>query len=180
MSGNFPELADWSGFYVIVGSASGALIGLQFVVMSLLAERPPVDAAAAGAAFATPTILHFGVILLLALLLNAPWHSITPLALLWGLLGLGGLVYAVVVARRMRRQGAYRPGPEDWFFHIALPSVAYAILAGSPFAASYHLRVALFGVGAAALTLLFVSIHNAWDNVAYHVLVSRRERDAGH
>jgi hypothetical protein len=33
-------------------------------------------------------------------------------------------------------------------------------------------REALFGVGAAALLLLFDGIHNAWDNVAYHVLVN--------
>ena len=75
MSGCLPELADWGSFYVIVGSASGALIGLQFVVMTLLAERPPVDAAAAGASFATPTIVHFGVVLLLAALLNA-WDNV--------------------------------------------------------------------------------------------------------
>lgn len=178
MSGSLPELADWSSFYVILGSASGALIGLQFVVMTLLAERPPADAAAAGAAFATPTIVHFGVVLLLALLLNAPWHSIAPVACVWGLLGVGGVAYAVAVARRMRRQGAYRPGPEDWLFHIALPSAAYAVLTLSSFAAISHLQASLFAVGAAALMLLFVSIHNAWDNVAYHVLVSRREKDA--
>jgi hypothetical protein len=31
----------------------------------------------------------------------------------------------------------------------------------------------LFGVGAAALLLLFIGIHIAWDNVAYHVLVNK-------
>ena len=28
-----PEFAGWDSFYVIVGSAAGALIGLQFVVL---------------------------------------------------------------------------------------------------------------------------------------------------
>jgi VIT1/CCC1 family predicted Fe2+/Mn2+ transporter len=36
-----------------------------------------------------------------------------------------------------------------------------------------HAREALFGMGAAVLLLLFVGIHNAWDAVAYHVLVGR-------
>ena len=31
-------LAAWQNFYVIVGSSAGALIGLQFVVMSLISE----------------------------------------------------------------------------------------------------------------------------------------------
>ncbi|HKB71503.1 MAG TPA: hypothetical protein VKH46_11710 [Thermoanaerobaculia bacterium] len=43
----------------------------------------------------------------------------------------------------------------------------------SALAASSRLRGALFGVGAAALLLLFAGIHNAWDSVAYHVFVSR-------
>ncbi len=39
-----PELAKWDNFYVIVGSAAGALIGLQFVVLTLIADKPPVGA----------------------------------------------------------------------------------------------------------------------------------------
>jgi len=34
------ELAEWEYFSVIVGAAVGALIGLQFVVLTLMAERP--------------------------------------------------------------------------------------------------------------------------------------------
>src|SRR5205807_1293065 len=97
----------------IVGSASGALIGLQFVVITLIAERPPLRAAEAGAAFATPTIVHFGAALLLSAVLCAPWRAITPAAILWGLMGLAGVVYAVIVARRMRVQTVYHPQFED-------------------------------------------------------------------
>ena len=52
------EFAEWDSFYVIVGSAAGALIGLQFVVLTLIAERPPLRAPEAGA-FATPTVGAF-------------------------------------------------------------------------------------------------------------------------
>src|SRR5258705_10736314 len=82
--GRMAELAHWDSFYVIVGSAGGALIGLQFVVMTLVAERPPRDAARAGAAFATPTIVHFGTVLFLSALLRAPWQTVAPLAILVG------------------------------------------------------------------------------------------------
>ena len=84
------EFAGWESFSVIVGWAAGALIGLQFVVMTLIAERPPLRAAEAGAAFATPTIVHFGAALLLSALLRAPWQAITPAAALWGFIGLSG------------------------------------------------------------------------------------------
>jgi hypothetical protein len=170
------ELAEWESFYVIVGSAAGALIGLQFVVMTLIAERPPLRAAEAGAAFATPTIVHFSAVLLLAAVLRAPWQAITAIAALCGLAGLSGAAYAVIVARRMRLQTAYQPEFEDWLFHALLPFAAYAMLALSAFTARSHTREALFGVGAAVLLLLFIGIHNAWDAVAY--LVSRQNSES--
>jgi hypothetical protein len=169
------ELAKWDTFYVIVGSAAGALIGLQFVVVTLISERPPLRAADAGAAFATPTIVHFVATLLLSALLRAPWETMTVVAALCGLMGFSGVAYAAIVARRMRRQAVYKPEFEDWLFHVALPLAAYAILALSPFAAPSREREALFGVGAAALLLLFVGIHNAWDAVTYHVFVNRAD-----
>jgi hypothetical protein len=166
------ELAKWDNFYVIVGSSAGALIGLQFVVLTLIANRPFTGSAEAGAAFGSPTVVHFGVVLFLSALLHAPWQTITIAAILWGVTGFGGVVYSLIVARRLRRQSAYRPVFEDWFFHVVLPLGAYALLALSSFWASGDEREALFGVGAAALLLLFDGIHNAWDNVAYHVLVN--------
>jgi hypothetical protein len=165
------ELNQWESFYVIVGSAAGALIGLQFVVVALIAERPLLRAPEAGAAFATPTIVHFGAALLLSALARVPWPTISPAAAVWGIMGLIGFAYALIVGRRIKMQTTYRPGFEDWVFHVALPLAAYAALALSALAATSHLREALFGVGVAGLLLLFVGIHNAWDAIAYHVFV---------
>jgi hypothetical protein len=165
------ELAKWDSFYVIVGSAAGALIGLQFVVLTLIAVRPLAGAAEAGAAFGSPTVVHFSAVLFLSALLHAPWRTITISATFWGVLGFVGVAYSVIVALRMRRQTAYEPQFEDWLFHVALPLIAYGTLALSSFGAPSHTREALFAVAGAALLLLFDSIHNAWDNIAYHVLV---------
>jgi len=165
-------LAGWQNFYVIVGSSAGALIGLQFVVLSVITgTRTSRTDAAAGHAFATPMIVHFGAVLGLSGILCAPWNGIGGAALLWGLVGLSGTVYAVIVALRMRAQTAYRPQFEDWLFHAVLPFAAYSTLAASAYAVRFHQREALFGVGAAMLLLLFSGIHNAWDAVTYHVFV---------
>lgn len=172
MNVNMPELAKWDNFYVIVGSAAGALIGLQFVVLTLIADKPPVGAEEAGAAFGSPTIVHFSVALLISALLHAPWQTITLAAECWGIVGFGGLAYTAIVIGRMLRQPVYKPQFEDWLFHSALPFIAYAMLAISAFAAPSHTHDALFGVGGGVLLLLFIGIHNAWDNVAYHVLVN--------
>ncbi len=173
------ELREWESFYVIVGSGAGALIGLQFVVMTLVAERPPPRAEEAGAAFATPSIIHFSTVLLLSALLCAPWQSLAPAAVTWGLAGLAGVLYTGVVARRMRRQSAYKPEFEDWLFHTWLPLTVYLLLAIAALAASGSPRGALFTVGGAALLMLFVGIHNAWDSVTYHIFVTRKDAKAG-
>jgi hypothetical protein len=171
-------LEGWENFYVIVGSSAGALIGLQFVVITLIATKPiaRVDALAGGA-FATPSVVHFGVVLLLSAIASAPWKEIIIVSFLWGLVGICGVVYVVVVARRMRVQNAYQPVFEDWLFHVLLPFAAYAVLALSAYAAHSYARPALFLVGATALLLLFIGIHNAWDDVTYHVFVRSKQEE---
>jgi uncharacterized membrane protein len=167
-----PELAEWDTFYVIVGSSAAALIGLQFVAITLIANKAQPRGADAGAAFATPNILHFGAALLLSALLRAPWKTITVVAALWGIVGFAGVLYSVIVARRMRKQTVYKPQFEDWLFHFVLPWLGYVLLVLSSLAASSHTHEALFGVGATGLLLLFIGIHNTWDAVTYHVFLS--------
>ncbi len=70
-------------------------------------DRPIAPGQAqAGDAFATPTIVHFGTVLLLSAILSGPWHGIGTAALLWGLVGLSGIVYDIIVAWRMRVRSA--------------------------------------------------------------------------
>src|SRR5438067_13895476 len=88
-----PALNEWENFYVILGSSAGALIGLQFVAITLIADLPARKGQEmAGAAFATPTSIHFSVVLVLATVLSAPWHGVTGAAVLCTLLGLGGII----------------------------------------------------------------------------------------
>src|SRR5438105_189372 len=163
-----PELTGWENFYVIVGSSAGALIGLQFVVITLIAEIPiERDAERAGSAFATPTVIHFGSVLLLSAIISAPWPGIAPAAIISGVLGVAGIVYTAIVARRVRTQTAYSPEFEDRLFHVLLPFAAYVTLTGSAYAAGSKVAHALFGVGAASLLLLFIGIHNAWHAVPW-------------
>ncbi len=170
-------LAGWENFYVIVGSSAGALIGLQFVVLTLINQSPKVrDIERGSSAFATPTIVHFGAVLLLSAVASAPWRGMAAAAWAWGVLGAAGLLYMIIVARRIRLQHAYSPVFEDVLFHLVLPLAAYGTLAGSAYAARSNAGGALFGVATAALLLLFTGIHNAWDAVTYHVFLSKGER----
>jgi hypothetical protein len=170
------ELTGWENFYVIIGSSAGALIGLQFVLISLIAQIPIAkDVETASGAFATPTIVHFVSVLILSANIAAPWHAMVAAATLWGLVGLIGLIYVVIVIRRMKLQTAYSPEFEDRLFHVVVPLVAYATLVVSSLIALSQAREALFAVAAAAMMLLLAGIHNAWDAATYHVFVKNKE-----
>ena len=121
-------LREWESFYVIVGSSAGALIGLQFVAMALIADLPGPTSDGGIEAFGTPTILHLGTALFVAAVLSAPWHSATPPAVVLGVAGTSGFAYSFIVARRARRQSDYQPVLEDWIFHVILPFAAYGAL----------------------------------------------------
>ena len=149
-----------------------ALIGLQFVVMTLLADRPQQSKADAGHAFATPTTMHFGAAFLLSAVIRVPWRSIEPMSFIWALMGTAGVLYSIVIVNRIRDQRSYRPVFEDWLFHAILPFVSYAMLVAAAFTVQSYTREALFFAGGSALLLLIIGIHNAWDTTTYSVFVN--------
>lgn len=160
-------LAAWETFYVIVGSSGAALTGLQFVVIALVAESRRRSTLKEIDAFGTPTIVHFCAVLLVAAILSAPWRGLLSVSVALAVCGLSGVLYGLIVLKRARRQSGYSPVFEDWLWHVVLPLIAYALLlVAGIFLRSYPRRV-LFLVGAMALLLLFVGIHNAWDTVTY-------------
>ena len=162
-------LTTWQNFYVLIGTAAATLTGLMFVVVTLSAGvRLRVSSPSGGiAAFSTPTVVHFGVALLVAAILSAPWQALWNAGLLLGLCGLGGIIYVVIVLRRARRQTDYQPVLEDWLFHTVFPLVSYTALLVGAMLLPGHAAPALFVIAAATVLLLFIGIHNAWDNVLY-------------
>lgn len=169
-------LAAWESFYVITGSSAAALTGLQFVVMALVAEQERAGGHREIDAFGTPTVVHFCAVLLLAAILTAPWRWVSNAGIALGVCGLAGIVYSAIVLRRARRQEGYKPVFEDWLWHTILPFVAYGVVATAAMSLARHPAPALFWVGAAALLLLFIGIHNAWDTVTY-IAIDLRQRD---
>ncbi len=170
------SLIAWENFYVIIGSGAAALTGLQFVVITLIAGRETHRSSEAIAAFGSPTIVHFGSALLVAAILTAPWPALTPAAAPLGLCGLGGVAYAVLVTRRARRQQDYQPVREDWLWHVILPFICYIALVAAAILLIEHETEALFGIGSVTLLLLFIGIHNSWDNVTY-ITFEIRQKD---
>jgi hypothetical protein len=81
------------------------------------------------------------------------------------------------VLRRARRQTDYQPVLEDWLFHTDLPLVSYTALVIAALLLPGQETPALFVIAAATLLLLFIGIHNAWDNVTYIALELSRPQN---
>ena len=172
-------LSAWESFYVIVGSSGGALIGLQFVVITLIADRRQLARSGTLNAFGTPTVAHLTGALVLSAVMSAPWPSIVTLSLAIATCGVVGLGYGVVVIRRVRRQSDYEAVWEDWFWFAALPFLAYAVLTGVALWLPARPAMGLFVVAATALALLLVGIHNAWDSIVHIVVTTADQERAG-
>jgi hypothetical protein len=174
-----PFLTTWQNFYVIIGSAAATLTGLLFVVITLIAGvRVRVSSDSGGiAAFSTPNVVHFCAALLVAAILSAPWQALWNAGLLLGLCGLGGATYVIIVLRRARRQTDYQPVLEDWLWHTVFPLVSYTALVVAAIVLPGHPAPALFVIAAGTVLLLFIGIHNAWDNVIYIVIELSRSQN---
>jgi len=168
------ELAKWGNFYVIVGPSGGALIGIQFVVVTLIANMHVRTTPESVNAFATPTVVHFGVALLVSAIMSAPWPSLFPISIVLAICGLSGLAYVGVVVHRVHHQTRYSPLWEDWLWYAILPWGLYAALAVAASFLRTTTQLALFVIAGASLGLLLVGIHNAWDTVT-HIVVGAND-----
>jgi hypothetical protein len=172
-----PPLSTWGNFYVIVGSSGAALIAVQFVVITLIATMRSRPTPESISAFGTPTVVHLAGALLVSTVMSVPWPSLFPASMALAMCGLGGLAYGAIVIRRTRRQTFYQPVWEDWLWYTILPCSVYAALALAAVFLRTTTQLAKFVIGAAALGLLLIGIHNAWDSVT-HIVVTGSHSDA--
>ncbi len=152
----------WHDFYILVGSAAGALIGLMFVVVTLTSNMDRDQALRGASRYMTPTVTQFTAVMLIAAL------SAAPLDPAWqrGALALLGAILAAWSLFNVWRMFSTSPGvhathwTDPWFYAVA-PAAAYLALIAVAWAGS------ALGVGAEALAVLVLGIRNAWDLITW-------------
>jgi hypothetical protein len=169
--------ASWQNFYVIVGSSAGALTGLQFVVITLVAQARAAGNIRDIHAFATPTVMQFCTALLLSALMTAPWQSVAVLGGCLAACGLAGTGYSFRIVWHARN-AAYQPEFEDWVWYVASPLLAHLVLVAAGVLICSATRWALVPVAADVLMFLLLGVHNAWDAVTF-IAVQHRSRSSG-
>ena len=163
-----PPLHEWENYYAIVGSSAAALTGLQFVVIALISGNTAVKGGEHEIkAFGSPQVVHFCAVLLIAAICATPRQSATSLGWCFTISALAALAYTIQVVIHARHQTGYQPVFEDWLWHAILPLTAYASLLIAGVCVFWRPISALYVVAAAALLLLYIGIHNAWDTAIY-------------
>lgn len=173
------QLSAWSTFYVMVATSAATLIGLVFVVITLVRDlRSPVQPNEQGVStFTTPIVIHFGAALYVSAVFIVPWRAYGGVALLVGLCGLYGIIHMSRIVVRTARYPSedYTPDLEDWIWYNFVPLLAYLSVLGGAIALSHASQQALFAIAGGVMLLLFTGIRNAWDVVTYLAVRSRQD-----
>ena len=169
---------DWENFYLIVGSAAGALIGLMFVVATLMAGLESARVSHGARVFFTPIIFHFAVVLIVSATAVVPGMPTAVAGVIVAFLAVSGFAYAIMTIFRMF--GPESTNPLHWtdkYFYGVVPAIVYLGLAGAAGAVWFMPGSAAYAIGATMLILLLIGIRDAWD-MAIFLLQGSRERAA--
>lgn len=170
-----PALAIWQNFYVIAGTSAGALTGLQFVVIALIAQARAATGDREIRAFGTPTVTHFCTALLISILIAAPWTAVRSLGMCLSVCGGAGVLYSLRIIWHARK-AAYNPDLEDWFWYSAMPVVAHLVLLSAALSLLWSTDWPLVAMAGDTLLFLLLGVRNAWDTVTYVALKQSQSR----
>src|SRR4051794_30516221 len=94
---------EWDSFYLLVGSAAAALIGLLFVVSTLTTNVDQGRATLGAKVYMTPTVFHLAVVLVVSAMALTPNIAVHAAAAIVGLCAVVGFPYAALNGRRIYR-----------------------------------------------------------------------------
>jgi hypothetical protein len=161
---NLSELLhEWHDFYLLLGTASGTLVGLMFVAASIGTAVFNEDHRGALEAFITPTVVHFAAVLFACLVIMMPIHDWESLGLLLGIGGIAGLVYGGRVLYRLIIRHRFNVDVIDRMYYALIPAVGYLLALAAAVLGFLHVAASAYVMATALLTLLLAGLRNAWD-----------------
>jgi hypothetical protein len=164
-------IVEWRDFYVMIGTAAGAIVGATFVVATLTGGIEKRNIGLRG--FITPNAVHLGVVLVASGILAAPNIPSLFFDAVFALGGLAGFIYCLVVIKRIWGMPLDFP---DICFYAALPTLSYLAFV---FAAWWDWRYGdgdtpLRTLAVSFVVLLVVGMRNAWDMATFMLTRDRK------
>jgi hypothetical protein len=158
----------WGEFYLLAGSAAAVLIGLIFVVISLMQDRPRSSVLAGSKLYMGPIVLGVSFVLVLSAGALTPGITRAEFAMVSGCVALWGFIRGVWSFLGIRRLlgGGEVHWTDPWFYGV-IPSAVYLALGVVAVAFWTDCPWAHYGIAAATLALLLSAIRNEWDLITW-------------
>jgi hypothetical protein len=156
----------WDSFYLMIGGAAGALIGLLFVVATLTGGLGPDKAQLGARIYLTPTVFHLAVVLTVSAITAVPRLPAPAYAALLTAAAVLGLIYSLNVGRMLRGPVHLEEAHwTDFWCYAVMPGVAYLAQTAGATALGMGVWWAQDALAVALIALLLITIRNAWDLV---------------
>ena len=155
----------WGEFYLVVGGAAAVLIGLIFVVITLMHDRSRSSVLAGSRLYMGPIVLGLSFVLTLTAAALMPgmdrpgFSAIAAVAALWGLVR--GLMSVAGISKLTEVHWT------DLWFYGVVPSALYLALGVVALAFWNGWGWAHYGVAAVVMGLLLSGIRNEWDLITW-------------
>ena len=157
-------LAPWHDFYALLGSASGTLVGLLFVAVTVGTGVFTGERRAPMRMFLSASVIHFSSVLAVCLTVMAPLGSAFATGGIIAAGGVFGLGYYAATWRDSVQDGLHKSiDLEDRIWYAVLPILAYALEAVAGAGLCFRPRPGCAAVALSVSALLLIGIHNAWD-----------------
>ena len=159
----------WGEFYLLAGSAAAVLIGLIFVVVTLMQDKPRSTMMAGARLYMGPVVLQVSFVLVLSAAALTPGIAARDYAIIAAIVALWGLyrgVQSIVGIRKLYWQEDPPHWTDQWFYGVfptilslGVAEVAWAFWVGETWAVN--------GVAVAITAILLLAIRNEWDLVTW-------------
>jgi hypothetical protein len=158
----------WGEFYLMAGSAAAVLIGLIFVVVTLMHDRPRSSVLAGSRLYMGPVVLHVSFVLVLSAAALAPNITGGGFATIAGFVAAWGLARGIIgIAGINALTGEDKPHWTDVWFYGAIPTAIYVALAAVAVGFWAGAGWAVEGIAVVVTALILVTIRNEWDLVTW-------------
>jgi hypothetical protein len=160
----------WSDFFLLVGSAAAVLIGLIFVVISLLQDRSRSTVLAGSRLYMGPIVLGISFVLTLSAAALTPGVGRCAFAALTGIVAVWGLVRGIMSTHGIQHLSHIDDGPPHWtdvWFYGLIPCVLYAAFGIVAVAYWRGWPWADYGLATAITAALLLAIRNEWDLITW-------------
>jgi len=157
----------WDSFFLLIGGAAGALIGLLFIVVTLIRGGDSGARLRGASVYMTPTVAHLAIVLTVSALATAPGSPISAAGVIFGACALVCLGFSTR-SLAMLATGAMKAAhwSDLWAYGVAPFAVSMALLASTT-AIWFAPDLAARGIAASLIATLLMAIRNAWDLVTW-------------